>query len=291
MQFSDLHQTHKVVVSFELFPPKTPEAEARLFDQALPEMLTLSPAMLTCTYGAGGSTRDKTLDVVSRVKTQFGVEAASHLTCVGGSRDELSAYLTSARQHGISNIVALRGDPPAGDDSFTPCPDGFSYAVELVEFIRDFGGFDIAVAGYPEGHPGCPDKHLDWRRCAAKVEAGASVVMTQLFYDNRDFFAFDDYLKNTLGVTVPIVPGVLPILGTAQIKRFCGLCGATLPTDVLARLDAYGDDADSVRQYGVELASAMCAELLAYGVPGIHFYTLNHAQSTARIMANIGLNG
>ncbi len=289
MRISELHRISRRVVSFELFPPKTPEAETRLFDQAIPELLKLNPAFMTCTYGAGGSTRDKTLEVVTRIKRQFGKESASHLTCVGASRDQIAAYLDSAREQGITNIVALRGDPPIGDTSFKPHPEGFKYACELIAFIMRKGGFDIAVAGYPEGHPECPDKYLDWQRCRDKVEAGGDVIMTQLFYDNRDFFEYEDHLRNKLGVKVPIVPGVLPILNTAQIKRFCGLCGAKLPPDVLSRLESYADDNESCRRYGVELATQMCDELLRHGAPGIHFYTLNRSESTGEIMRNLRL--
>ncbi len=289
MHMTEFHGTGKLVVSFELYPPKTPEAEAKLFDRAIPALLDLSPAFWTCTYGAGGSTREKTLEVAARVKNQVGAESATHLTCLGRSRRELAAYLERAREQNVTNVVALRGDPPQGTESFEPHPDGFSYAVELVEFIRELGGFDIAVAGYPEGHPECPDKHLDWQRCRDKVEAGAGTVISQLFFDSNDFFEFEDYLKNKLGVTAPIVPGILPIMSTAQIKRFCGLCGAKLPPQILDRLESYADDNASARQYGVELATDMCEELIQHGVPGLHFYTLNRAASVAQIMTNLSL--
>jgi len=289
LQLSELHRTKEPTISFELFPPKTPEAQVQLFDQTIPELLQLSPAFVTCTYGAGGSTRDQTLEVVSRIKNQFGTEAASHLTCVGASREEIAAYLEQARHEGITNLIALRGDPPQGDTVFKPHPDGFQHANELVAFIRSLGGFSVAVAGYPEGHPECPDKYLDWQRCRDKVEAGADVVITQLFYDNNDFFAFDDYLRNKLGVTVPIVPGVFPILSAKQIRHFCSLCGARLPDRVQARLEQYADDSVACRQYGVELATEMCDALLRCGVPGLHFYTLNRARATAEVMTNLGL--
>jgi len=276
-------------VSFELFPPKTPEGEVRLFEQAIPELLKLSPAFLTCTYGAGGSTHEKTLDIVTRIKREFEVEAASHLTCVGASRGEIAAYLERARAAGVVNVVALRGDPPRGDETFRPHPDGFEHAFELIAFIRQIGGFDIAVAGYPEGHPECPDKHLDWQRLAAKVEAGGQVIITQLFYDNNDFFEFEDYLRSKLGVKVPIVAGILPILNKQQIERFCGLCGAKLPPAVHQRLDQYADDPAACRQYGVELATQMCDELIRHGVGGLHFYTLNGARSTTEVIHNLGL--
>lgn len=289
MRISEVHQSGKPAISFELFPPKDDDAEAKLFEQTVPALMAMSPAFMTCTYGAGGSTQDKTLDIVARVKHQTGLETASHLTCVGASRQEIQSYLDKARSLDITNIVALRGDPPKGDPSFRPHPDGFKHAVELVRFIRRQNVFDIAVAGYPESHPECPDKHVDWQRCRDKVEAGANLIITQLFYDNQDFFEFDDYLKNKLGVTVPIVPGILPILSGPQIRRFCDLCGARLPKEIDRKLDSFGDDHAASRAYGVELATRMCEELIAHGVPGFHFYTLNRIQSTREVLRNLRL--
>jgi methylenetetrahydrofolate reductase (NADPH) len=289
LQISQIHKTNDLVISFELFPPKTPEGEAKLFEKTLPEFSKLDPGFLTCTYGAGGSTQEKTLEIVSQVKRDTGYEAAAHLTCVGASKRDISAFLEKAKSLNITNIVALRGDAPKDDDSFRPHPDGFHYANELVAFIKEQGGMDVAVAGYPEGHPECEDKYLDWERTAAKVEAGADVIITQLFYDNEEFFEFDDYLKNKLGVKVPIVPGVLPILSLQQIQKFCGMCGARLPERVVKRLESYGEDKQAQRQYGVELATEMCDGLLKYGIPGIHFYTLNRYGSTSQVMQNVGL--
>ena len=290
LRINELHRSQDLVVSFEVFPPKTPDAEAKLFQEALPELLKLKPAFVTCTYGAGGSTRSQTLEIVTRMQREFEIEAVSHLTCVGSSRNELTTFLQQARSAGISNIVALRGDPPQGEDNqtFRPHPDGLQYANELVTFIREHGDFSIAVAGYPEGHPECPDRHLDWQRLANKVAAGADAIITQLFYNNADFFEFRDYLHK-LGVNVPIVAGVLPILSKQQIERFCSLCGAKLPADVRVKLDRFADDAVSCRKYGVELATRMCEELIREGVAGLHIYTLNRVASTAELMQNLGL--
>lgn len=290
MHFSEIHRASELVISFELFPPKTPEGEVRLFEQAIPEMLKLRPAFLTCTYGAGGTTRDKTIGVVSRIKRDFPIEAASHFTCLGGSRDEIRHYLHQLQAIGINNVLALRGDPPRDDPNYLPLPGGFSLARDLVHFIKhEVGGFDIAVAGYPEGHPECPDKYLDWQRLAEKVHAGADVIITQLFYFNRDFFEMRDYIRYKLGLKVPIVAGVLPILSTAQILRFCGVCKAKLPPWVVKRLQEYEHDDESARQYGIELATAMCSELIRGGADGFHFYTLNHAESTAAVLRNLHL--
>lgn len=289
MLFTQLHKHKPLVISFELFPPKTAEAEARLFEQTIPEMLELEPGFLTCTYGAGGSTREETMRIVTRIRQQFGIEIASHLTCIGASRESIAAYLARMRENDINNVLALRGDPPLNDPDYRPAREGFRLAINLVRYIKGVGGFDIFVAGYPEGHPECPDKYLDWRRCAEKVEAGADGIITQLFYDNNDFFEFDDYLRNKLGVTVPIVPGILPILSTSQIRRFCGLCGAKLPPHVSAQLDKLANDNEACRRYGVDLATQMLDELIRHGIPGIHFYTLNRAASTRAVMQNLGL--
>jgi len=289
LRIGELHRQGGLVVSFELFPPKTPDQTAKLFEEGIPGLLELSPAFLTCTYGAGGSTKDQTLEIVTRIRREFEVEAVSHLTCVGASREEIGQFLAQARSGGISNIVALRGDPPRGDETFKPHPDGFKYAHELVSFIKQTGDFDVAVAGYPEGHPECPDRHLDWQRLAAKVAAGADLVITQLFYNLADYFEFEDYLRGRLKVSVPIVAGILPILSKQQIERFCGLCGAQIPPDVQAKLDQYADDPASCRAYGIELATRMCEKLIARGVSGLHFYTLNRTASTAAVMKNLGL--
>lgn len=289
MRIRDIYLADTPAVSFELYPPKSDEAEQRLFLEDIPQLLALSPAFMTCTYGAGGSTRDKTLDVVRRIKQEHNKDTACHLTCVGSSKADIAAYLDRAAAAGIEHVVALRGDPPRGDHTFQPHPDGFRFAVELVRFIRQRGGFDIAVAGYPESHPECPDKHLDWQRCRDKVEAGADAVVTQLFYDNEHFLEFEDYLRNRLGVQVPIIPGILPILNAGQIRRFCDMCGATLPPDVQASLERYADDPESCRQYGIDLATRMCEALIAHGVPGLHFYVLNRVDSVTRIMRNLNL--
>lgn len=289
LKIAQAHKTGRLAVSFELFPPRDADGETHLFEVTIPALAALKPTFMTCTYGAGGSTQRKTLEIVTRVKQQTGLEAASHLTCVGASRDQLRDYLSQARENGITNIVALRGDPPKGDAEFKPHPDGLAYAVELVKLVRSMSDFDIAVAGYPEGHPECPDKHIDWQHHRDKVEAGADMIITQLFYDNRDFFEFDDYLKNKLGVKVPIVPGILPVQSGQQIRRFCNMCGAKLPEQMMRRLDELSEDKAGSRAYGVELATAMCEELIRYGVPGFHFYTLNRVHSTQEVLENLGL--
>ncbi len=293
MRIADLYAANRALgrptISFEFFPPKTAEAEETLFARTLPRLRALGPDFISVTYGAGGSTRDKTLGIVARARRELGLEAMAHLTCVGASRAMLASVLDEARVLGIENILALRGDPPAGETDFQPAPDGLSYAHELVALVRAYG-FSVGVAGFPEGHLASGgDKHADWAYLRAKVEAGAEFVLTQLFYDNRDYFEFLDYLQGKLGVTVPIVPGVLPILSTAQIKRFTALCGARLPAPLLARLEALGDDDEAVTRLGIEVATEQCRELLARGAPGLHFYTLNRARSVSAVLENLGL--
>jgi methylenetetrahydrofolate reductase (NADPH) len=211
----------------------------------------------------------------------------SHLTCVGSTRDMLASVLDEAQQLGIENILCLRGDPPKGETVFRPVEGGFSHAIDLIRFVKGRGVFDVGGACYPEGHQECEDKKLDWDRAAAKVEAGADFLITQLFYDWNDFLAMEDYLRNRRRLTVPIVPGVLPFLSTAQIKRFASLCGARLPEPLLHRLEAYAHDDESVRQYGVEVCTELCQKALDHGVAGIHFYCLNRVPSCQAIIRNL----
>src|SRR5581483_7772171 len=268
------------------------EAEATLFSQALPALCALRPDFISVTYGAGGSTRDRTLGIVARARHEFGLEAMAHLTCVGASYAQRRGVLDEARGLGIENVLALRGDPPAGEVEFRPAPDGPAYAHELVRLVRSYDCFSVGVAGFPEGHIQCGgNRERDWAYLADKVAAGAEFVITQLVYDSADYFAFADHLQQRLGVRVPLVPGILPILSTAQIKRFTALCGERLPAPLLARLEALADDDEAVTRLGIEVATAQCRELLARGAPGLHFYTLNRARSVAAILANLGLTG
>src|SRR5207248_3351277 len=246
----------------------------------------LGPAFCSVTYGAGGGTRDRTLRMVQRLRGEFGIEAMAHLTCVGSTRDDLAGVLDEARGRGIENILALRGDPPRGQTSFQAVPGGFSYAVELVRFVKGWGCFAVGAAGYPEGHVECGDKRLDWDRTAAKVEAGADFVITQLFYDANDFLEFEDYLRNRRGVRVPIVPGILPFLSTEQIRRFTKLCGAKLSDVLQHKLEQLADDDEAVRQLGVDICTDICRKLLDHGVSGVHFYCLNRVTSCAEILRN-----
>ncbi len=280
------------VVSIEFFTPKTAEGEQAFYSKTLPALARLRPGYCSVTYGAGGSTRDKTLDMVQRIQTEHALPAMAHLTCVGATRDQILALLEEARTRGIRNILALRGDPPAGSGAFVPVDGGFRFAHELVTLTRQVGGFSIGVAGFPEGHLECREgRHVDWERLKAKIDCGADFVLTQLFFDNAFFYEMRDYLTDRLGVRVPLVPGIIPIQSTAQIRRFVALCGATIPPALARRLDELGDDDAATAEFGVEYATAQCADLLRQGVPGLHFYSLNKAGSVSRILANLGLAG
>ena len=250
----------------------------------------MAPDFYSVTYGAGGSTRDKTLAVVDRIQREHRTTAMAHLTCISTSRADIERYLLEARDRGIRNILALRGDPPEDGGEPAQVESGFEYSYQLVAYIKRTGGFSIGTAGFPESHIACTEgKHVDWQRLKAKIDEGADFVLTQLFFNNDDYFTFRDYLVETLGVTVPITPGVLPILNTEQIKRFTRVCGATLPAALLATLDAFGDDAEAVTEFGVELATRQCEALLAGGAPGVHLYSLNKAHAPTQIIQNLGL--
>jgi methylenetetrahydrofolate reductase (NADPH) len=277
-------------ISFEFFPPKTAEGDRALFEKTLPALLAIQPDYCSVTYGAGGSTRDKTLDIVDRIQREHGLTAMMHLTCVNSTRNQLRAVVEEARQRGIRNILALRGDPPGGTGPWIPVEGGLTYSSELVAFLRELGGFCIGTAGFPEGHIAQKAGPLtDWKFLAEKIAAGADFVITQLFFDNDDFFRFRDHLTQKLGVAVPLIPGILPVLARGQTKKFTELCGAKLPAALVSRLDELGDDDRAVAEFGIEYATAQSESLLRAGVPGLHFYALNKSHSTVQIVRNLGL--
>ena len=270
-------------LSFELFPPKTEQGDAALM-RHMEVLMQFSPDYVTCTYGAGGSTQTKTMDVITAVKTAFDVPVASHLTCVGSTADDLRSYLEEASRKEVDFLVALRGDPPQGDSKFQAVEGGFSYANELVEFIRaEFPQFGMAVAGYPEVHQEALSAESDLENLKRKVDAGADIVITQLFYDNTDYFDFCDRCE-TAGIEVPIVPGILPVTNLAQIQRITSLCGSKLPDQFVQRLSQKEDDADWQFEVGVEFAAAQVKELIDQGAAGVHFYVLNKSQATLRVL-------
>lgn len=290
----DIHEQCRTAgrpaISFEFFPPKTDEGDRSLLEKTLPALLALHPDYCSVTYGAGGSTRDKTLGIVESIQREHGLTAMMHLTCVNSTREQLQAVIEDARSRGIRNILALRGDPPGGTGPWVPVDGGFCYSSELVAFIRGLDGFCIGTAGFPEGHMAQKlGKQADWQFLAEKVTAGADFVITQIFFDNEDFYRFHEHMTGKLGVKVPIIPGILPVLSRGQTKKFTELCGARLPARFLDRLEELGDDDAAVTQFGIDYAAEQCRGLLDYGVPGLHFYTLNKSHSTLAVARNLGL--
>ena len=278
----------KPTISFEFFPFKTTEGEATFFGKTLPALMTAKPDYASVTYGAGGSTREKTLEIVERIQNDFGLTTMAHLTCIKHTQAEIGGILDEAARRGIQNILALRGDPPPGEE-WAQTEGGFEFASELVEFLRERGGFGIGAAGFPEGHIDCAEGfEIDWRHLVGKINCGADFVITQMFFDNADYFRLADYLKGQ-GVAVPLFPGIIPVANAGQIKKFSAMCGAKLPESFASRLDELGDDADAVREYGIEYATGQCRELLQRGAPGLHFYTLNKSKAVLQILANLGL--
>ena len=279
----------KPVISFEFFPPKTDEGDRALFEKQIPALFAARPDFCSVTYGAGGSTREKTLQIVDRIQREHHLPALAHLTCVNHTRDEVRALLEKIRALDCKNILALRGDPPGGGE-FKPTPGGFEFSAELVNFIGEQGGFSTGVAGFPEGHIACQEGKLaDWQHLKEKVEAGADFVVTQLFFDNADYFEFRDHVAGKLGIRVPLVPGVVSILSATQITKFTQMCGAKIPPTLRAKLDALGTDDEAAMKFGIEYATRQCEELLRAGAPGLHFYTLNKAPATVQVLKNLGL--
>ena len=277
------------VVSFEFFPPKTDEGDRTLLEKNIPALMAAHPDFCSVTYGAGGSTRDKTLTIVDRIQREHRLPALSHLTCVNHTREEVRALLEKIRVLNCQNILALRGDPPGGGE-FQATPGGFEFSSELVSFIKQQGNFSVGVAGFPEGHIANQlGKHADWQHLKEKADAGADFVITQLFFDNADFFEFRDYVTGQLGVNLPIIPGVIAILSAAQITRFTALCGSKIPPSLRTRLDLVANNDEAAVKFGIEFATEQCAALLSAGAPGLHFYTLNKAHSTVEVLKNLQL--
>ncbi len=275
------------VFSFEFFPPKTDEGERNL-RATLESLAELEPDFASVTYGAGGSSRNRTLEVTKWLKQQVGIEAMAHLSCVGATREELRGVLDGIAGAGIDNVLALRGDPPRGEADWKPHPGGLRYSTELVSLIRAEHPFSVGAACFPEIHPEAPDLAHDLRFLKEKVDAGVSFLITQLFFDNELYFSFVDEARG-YGVEVPILPGIMPITDVSQIKTITGMCGATIPEALLEALEWRAGDLDAVLQLGVSYATLQCAELLARGAPGIHFYTLNRSPATRAILSALKL--
>lgn len=285
MQLADFFSSDRKGLSFELFPPKTDEQVETLM-ATVAELNEFSPDFYTCTYGAGGSTRDRTLQIIQAVKERFGHRVATHLTCVGSTVEQLRGYLRHAQAIGTDYIVALRGDPPKGQTEFQQVAGGFRYANELVSLIRsEFPQFGIAVAGYPEVHQEALSAESDLENLKRKVDCGADIVVTQLFYENDDYFRFVDRCR-AAGIEIPIVPGILPVTNLAQIQRITAMCKAHLPQAFVDRL-AERESTEWQFQVGVEFATNQVAELLSGGVPGVHFYVLNRSQATSEVLRSL----
>jgi methylenetetrahydrofolate reductase (NADPH) len=284
VKIRDVFKSGRKVFSFEFFPPKT-EAGASSLERTIRDLADLSPSFVSVTYGAGGSTREKTLDLVQWIEREARLTAMAHLTCVGANEAEIGGVVDRVARAGIENIMALRGDPPAGQDRFVRTAGGFGTAADLIGFIRRKHGehFCLGGAGYPEGHVECRDLDRDILNLKAKVDAGLDFVVTQLFFDNRYYFDFVARARS-VGITVPIVPGLMPIRNLASAERMTKLCGATIPPVLFAELDRCRNDEAAVAALGVAHATAQSVELLHQGAPGIHFYTLNQSPATRVIL-------
>ena len=277
----------RFVLSIEIFPPKSPDGDAALHD-ALGRLVRYRPAFVSCTYGAGGSTQNRTLEWCKQIQNRYGCAATSHLTCVGSTREELLRWLSDANAGGVGNIMALRGDPPQGQAEFRSVAGGLNHANELVALIRSqHPALGIGVAGYPEKHVEAPSLDVDLANLKRKVDAGADAVFTQLFYENANFFKFRDRCTE-VGVRVPVVPGIMPITEFARIQRITSMCGAYFPPALADRLERVKDDKTAQFEIGVEHAVAQCRELISAGAPGIHFYALNKSAACERILEALG---
>jgi len=286
MRIETLYRGRRPVFSFEFFPPKTDEAARGLKDTVRELREMLSPDFVSVTYGAGGSTRGRTLELVSRIQSELATTALAHVTCGGHSIEETREVLDRIVGRGIQNVLALRGDPPRGTHEFEPAPGGFRYASELISFLAENYDVSIGAACYPEKHPESPDGDEDWKWTMHKVDCGVGFFITQLFFDNEYYFRFLDRAR-AAGVEIPIVPGIMPITNVAQIQRFTEMCGASIPDDLQSRLQRYEGDSPTVMAIGIEHAIRQCRRLLDAGVPGIHFYTLNKSHATRSVLAAI----
>jgi len=285
MRIRELIATGRPCISFEFFPPKDDLGFGRL-RETLAALRDLRPTFVSVTYGAGGSTRRQTVELVTHIRRDYGIEAMAHLTCLGASREEIGGVLRRLRDAGVENVLALRGDPPRGESEFKPHPDGFSHADELAAYARDHFQFCLGGACYPETHPEAVSLEADLENLKRKVDAGCEFLITQLFFDNNRYFDFVARAR-AAGIGAPIIPGIMPITNVAQIERFTRMCGATIPDGLLSELRRLEADPNAVLSLGVAQATAQCLELLHRGAPGIHFYTLNRSPATRTILKAI----
>ena len=286
MPIRDQYGSGKFGLSIEIFPPKTPAGDVALFE-SLDRLTTFRPGFVSCTYGAFGSTSKRTVELCVEIQRRYDITATSHFTCVGATRDELLDWLTFARQSGIQNIMALRGDPPAGQTDFKPVTGGLRYANELVALIREHvPNTGIGVGGYPEKHPEATDAETDLDNLKRKVDAGADAIFTQLFFVNENFFRFRDRC-DAAGIRIPVVPGIMPITDFSRIKRITSMCGAVFPTELASQLEAVQTDESAQFQIGVDWAIRQCRELISRDVPGLHFYALNKSPACEAILNEV----
>ena len=288
MKIKELLQNRRTV-SCEFFPPREESGIPAVF-RAIDRVRAFNPDFISVTYGAGGSTRAYTEAITAQAQAETDLTVMAHLTCVAQTKGEVHSVLERLAAAGLENVIALRGDPPRGQETFTPADGGFQHADELIEHIRANFAFGLAAACYPEGHTESPDLDTDIHYARVKVDKGADFLITQLFYDNRHFYALRERAEKA-GIGVPIIPGVLPILNTAQVRRFTALCGATIPPELDARLERYAEDDAAVRELGIEYASEQVRDLWAQGAAGVHFYVLNRSYSVSRILSNLNLAG
>ena len=285
MKISEKLKSSSPVFSFEFFPPKDEGGFQSLF-QTIEKLKPSDPSFVSVTYGAGGSTRSKTVDLVGKIKNKIGIESMAHLTCVGHKKDEIVSVLESLDNCGIENILALRGDPPKGEKKFIKPEGGFGYANELVSFIKSNFSFCVGAACYPEGHIECENLTQDMDNLKRKVDCGVDFLITQLFFNNDHYFDFID-LAQKEGIRIPILPGIMPILNVKQSQRFTQMCGASLSASLLAKFEGVQDDLDKVREIGINHAIFQCRDLIKSGAPGIHFYTLNRSKATLAILEKL----
>jgi methylenetetrahydrofolate reductase (NADPH) len=282
MKISEKLSSSSPIFSFEFFPPKDSVGFATLYE-TIARLKSSAPGFVSVTYGAGGSTRTKTIDLVGNIKNAIGIESMAHLTCVGHDEQEISAVLESLQDKNIDNVLALRGDPPVGEEKFVKTEGGFEYGNELVAFIKKKFSFCIGAACYPEGHMECKDLDKDIENLKQKVDCGVDFLVSQLFFDNQHYFDFLDRVQKA-NINIPIIPGIMPILNLKQIQRFTKMCGANLSSSLLAKFEGIEDDNEKVRDVGIAHAVEQCGELLENNVPGIHFYTLNRSKATLAIL-------
>lgn len=287
MKLREIYSGDAFPVSIEFFPPKTPEGEKRFFNN-VSAFKSLGPAFCSVTYGAGGATREKSIEIIKRIRNEFGLTVMFHLTGVGQTRAEVRSILEELSAAGIDNVIALRGDPPKG--SRTLSGGDFPHAVDLVREVVSFGGFSVAVAGFPETHPEAESAEADIAYLKEKVDAGSDVIITQLFFDNDDYFRFVGRVRKA-GIGVPIVPGILPIRSVAQLKRIAELCRTSIPPTVQMQASIHGKDDMEMRKFGIEYATLQCQGLMGGGAPGLHFFSLNEPHPLLSIVRNLGLDG